>query len=154
MLALVGFAVQASTEEVLTRGYLLQLAHRKWGVAVAIPFQGVVFTALHGVNSDVSVIALVNIFLIAVVFAFWALTEGGLWGVCAFHAVWNWCQGNVYGIHVSGMDITATVLNVHGAPGSAALLTGGGFGIEGSLLTTAVLLVAAVLAFLVHRRRA
>ncbi|MGW5643238.1 CPBP family intramembrane glutamic endopeptidase [Saccharopolyspora sp. NPDC003752] len=153
LVALIGFAVQAGTEEILTRGYLMQVTYRKWGLVAAIAFQALVFAALHGVNAGVSVIALVNILLIAVVLAFWALAEGGLWGVCAFHAVWNWWQGNVYGIEVSGMDIRTTVLEIGGSPGSAPLLTGGGFGIEGSLLTTAVLTVAAVLAALVYRRK-
>lgn len=152
LVALVGFIVQASTEEVVTRGYLMQVTYRKWGLTAAVAFQAVVFTALHGVNANVSVIALVNILLIALVLAFWALAEGGLWGVCAFHMVWNWLQGNVYGIEVSGMDIRTTVLDIGGAPGSTTLLTGGGFGIEGSLLTTAVLAIATVLAALAYRR--
>ncbi|MER7016325.1 lysostaphin resistance A-like protein [Saccharopolyspora sp. NPDC000359] len=132
--ALVGFAVQASTEEVITRGYLMQVTYRKWGLTAAVALQAVVFSLLHGANPGVTPVALVNILLIALLLAFWALAEGGLWGVCAFHAVWNWCQGNVYGIEVSGMDVQTAMLSMGGAPGSAELLTGGGFGIEASLL--------------------
>lgn len=153
LVALIGFIVQATTEEVFTRGYLLQVTYRKWGLAAAIVFQALVFTALHGANLNVSVIALLNILLIALVLAFWALAEGSLWGVCAFHIVWNWFQGNVYGIEVSGMDIHTTLLEIAGTPGSAPLLTGGGFGIEGSLLVTAVLTIATVLAALAFRRK-
>jgi CAAX protease family protein len=152
-IALIGFVAQASTEEVLTRGYLMQVTYRKWGLTAAIVFQALVFTGLHSVNLSVSAVALINILLIALVLAFWALAEGSLWGVCAFHVVWNWFQGNVYGIEVSGMDIQTTVVDIDGAPGSAPLLTGGGFGIEGSLLTTAVLAVAMVVAALAFRRR-
>ncbi|MCI2420505.1 CPBP family intramembrane metalloprotease [Saccharopolyspora sp. K220] len=153
VVALVGFIAQASTEEIITRGYLMQVTYRKWGLTAAIVFQAVVFTVLHGVNTNVSAIGLLNILLIALVLAFWALAEGGLWGVCAFHVVWNWCQGNVYGIEVSGMDIQTTMLDISGAPGSADLLTGGRFGIEGSLLTTAVLALAAALAVIAYRRK-
>lgn len=151
-LALVGFAVQASTEEVLTRGYLMQVTYRKWGLVAAIASQAVVFTALHGTNLNISAIALLNILLVALLLAFWALAEGGLWGVCAFHAVWNWCQGNVYGVEVSGMDTETTALDVSGTAGSAPLLTGGGFGVEGSILTTAVLAIATAAAILAYRR--
>ncbi|MER6988559.1 type II CAAX endopeptidase family protein [Saccharopolyspora hirsuta] len=150
--ALVGFAVQASTEEIITRGYLMQVTYRKWGLTAAVALQAVVFSLLHGANPNVTVVALVNILLIALLLAFWALAEGGLWGVCAFHAVWNWCQGNVYGIEVSGMDISTTMLTTAGTPGSAPLLTGGAFGVEGSLLTTAVLAIGTALAYLAHRR--
>ncbi|MDA3643764.1 CPBP family intramembrane metalloprotease [Saccharopolyspora indica] len=150
--ALIGFAVQASTEEIITRGYLMQVTFRKWGLTAAVVLQAAVFSLLHGTNPNVTVVALVNILLIALLLAFWALAEGGLWGVCAFHAVWNWCQGNVYGIQVSGMDVRTTMLSIGGAPGSADLLTGGGFGIEASLLTTAVLAIGTALAILAYRR--
>ncbi|MDA3624482.1 CPBP family glutamic-type intramembrane protease [Saccharopolyspora sp. WRP15-2] len=153
-IALIGFAVQASTEEVITRGYLMQVTYRKWGLAAAVVLQAVVFSLLHGINPNVSAVALINILLIALLLAFWALAEGSLWGVCAFHAVWNWLQGNVYGIEVSGMGVQTTMLSIGGSPGSAELLTGGGFGIEASLLTTAVLAIGTALAYFAYRRRA
>lgn len=146
VVALTGFAVQASTEEVITRGYLMQVAHRKWGLLAAIAFQAVVFALLHGVNFDVGVLPLVNILLIGLVLGIWALAEGSLWGVCAFHVVWNWCQGNIAGIQVSGMNLESALLTTEPVPGSAGLLTGGGFGVEGSVLTTAVLLIATAVA--------
>ncbi|MDI2028323.1 type II CAAX endopeptidase family protein [Saccharopolyspora sp. TS4A08] len=153
LLALVGFAVQACTEEVLNRGYLLQTAYRKWGLTAALVFQAVVFALLHGANFQVGVLPLVNILLIGLTLGMWAVAEGSLWGVCAFHVVWNWCQGNVAGIEVSGMDIQATLLSLDPLPGAAALLTGGAFGIEGSLVTTAALLTTTVLAYRALQKR-
>lgn len=146
------FAVQASTEEILTRGYLLQITQRRWGLPAALAVQAVLFTLLHVTNLEVSVIALVNILLIGVLLGFWAVTEGGLWGVCAFHTVWNWAQGNVYGIEVSGMDLRTTWLDVAADPTGAAPLTGGGFGVEGSAITTLVLVALLVGVVLVWRR--
>lgn len=153
LLALIGFAVQASTEEIFTRGYLLQVVFRKWGLVAAVLVQAVVFGVLHGANMHISWVALVNIALVGLMLGLWALAEGGLWGVCAFHAVWNWLQGNVYGVPVSGMDLQATLLRTPPEPGSADLLTGGGFGVEGSLVTTAVLVVGTAGAHLAFRRR-
>ncbi|RRO16057.1 CPBP family intramembrane metalloprotease [Saccharopolyspora rhizosphaerae] len=153
LLALLGFTAQACTEEVVTRGYLLQTAYRQWGLTAAIAFQAVVFALLHGVNFDVGLVALLNILLIGLVLGMWAVAEGSLWGVCAFHVVWNWCQGNVAGIEVSGMDLQATLLSLAPGPGSAELLTGGGFGVEGSLVTTGVLLVAGAAAFRAVQKR-
>lgn len=152
LIALLGFAVQGSTEEILTRGYLMQVFWRKWGLAVAIAAQAVIFAALHASNAGLSPVGLVNLVLIALSLAFWALAEGGLWGVCAFHSVWNWCQGNVYGIEVSGLDLRATLFSVSGEPGGSALLTGGRFGIEGSLLTTLVLAAVLAVAVMLFRR--
>lgn len=153
LLALAGFAVQASTEEIFTRGYLLQVVFRKWGLVAAVLVQAAVFGALHGTNMHISWVALVNIGLVGLLLGLWALAEGGLWGVCAFHAVWNWMQGNVYGVPVSGMDLQATLLRTPPVPGSENLLTGGSFGVEGSLITTMVLAAGTVVAFLVFRSR-
>ncbi len=148
-----GFVVQATTEEVLVRGYLVQVTWRKWGLYAAVVVQTVVFTLMHGFNTGFGLVPLVNLVLISLVLVFWALAEGNLWGVCAFHAVWNWCQGNVYGAEVSGLDLSATLLDIRQAPEGSALFTGGDFGLEGSLLTTLMLLVLLIGAFGVFRRR-
>ncbi|GAA2781915.1 CPBP family intramembrane glutamic endopeptidase [Saccharopolyspora taberi] len=152
LLALAGFAVQASTEEIVTRGYLLQTTYRKWGLTAAVVVQAVVFTALHGANAGVGVVPGLNLALISLLLVFWALAEGGLWGVCAFHAVWNWFQGNVFGVEVSGMNLRTTLFDAEVATGSTSLLTGGQFGVEGSLITSAVLAVGVALAVIAYRR--
>lgn len=151
VLTLLGFVVQAGTEEILIRGYLMQVTWRKWGIAAALVSQAVVFTLLHGLNTGFGPLPLLNLVLISFVLAFWALAEGGLWGVCAFHAVWNWCQGNIYGVEVSGMTLTTTLFETEPASTGSRLLTGGDFGLEGSLITALVLaccLVAVVRVFL------
>jgi uncharacterized protein len=153
LLALVGFVVQGSTEEILMRGYLMQTTYRRWGLAVAIVLQALVFMALHGINGGLSVIAMINLVLISLLFAFWALAEGSLWGVCAFHSIWNWCQGNVYGIQVSGLDVRTALFDVRDVEGGTTVITGGGFGIEGSLITTVLLAIGTVVAALAFRRR-
>ncbi|SDR04626.1 hypothetical protein SAMN04489718_3249 [Actinopolyspora saharensis] len=153
--ALLGFVVQASSEEILVRGYLLQVTWRKWGLGAAVCAQAVVFALLHGLNTGFGLLPLVNLLLISLVLVFWALIEGGLWGVCAFHAVWNWCQGNLYGVEVSGMTLTTTLFRTESAPNGSTLLTGGDFGLEGGLLTSLVLaccLVVVVRLFLRRRQ--
>lgn len=155
LLALAGFVVQGSTEEILTRGYLMQATVRRWGLVAGVAVQAVVFALLHGLNPGSGVLALVNLVLVAVFLAGWALLEGGLWGVCAWHAVWNWAQGNVWGLLVSGAPITTSLLVTRPSPGASDLVTGGGFGPEGGLLVTVVLVAAiAVVAWLWRRRTA
>jgi uncharacterized protein len=150
-----GFLVQGGTEEVFNRGYLLQTVNRKWGITAAVIVQVVFFDVLHLANAGAGhVLPIVNLTLISVFLAFWALTEGGLWAVCAFHGVWNWTQGNVYGIRVSGNTIENSLLDTEEKAGANALLTGGTFGIEGSILVTAILLLGSVVAFVAWRRTA
>ncbi|KEI44457.1 CPBP family intramembrane glutamic endopeptidase [Saccharopolyspora rectivirgula] len=153
LLALICFAVQASTEEIVFRGYLMQVLSRKWGWVAGLLLQALVFSAAHLFNAGMNAIAAVNIFLIGLLLGCWALGEGGLWGVCAFHTAWNWAQGNVFGIEVSGLDLRHTVLDLDPAPGSLSVLTGGAFGIEASLVTTAVLLAGTAVAGWALRRK-
>ena len=153
LLALAGFVVQGSTEEILTRGYLMQATVRRWGLVAGVAVQAVVFALLHGLNPGSGVLALVNLVLVAVFLAGWALLEGGLWGVCAWHAVWNWTQGNVWGLLVSGHPITTSLLVTRASPGASGLVTGGRFGPEGGLLVTPVLVVGIAVVALVWRRR-
>ncbi|MBP3310517.1 MAG: hypothetical protein J6L05_06895, partial [Ruminococcus sp.] len=65
-------------------------------------------------------------------------------GVCAIHSVWNFTQGNIYGISVSGSGDAESVFRV-ASKSSADILTGGEFGIEGSIFTTLVLAVGIVI---------
>lgn len=152
LVALAGFAVQGSTEEILTRGYLMQATVRRWGLVAGVAVQAVLFTLLHGLNPGTGVLPLVNLALVAVFLAGWALLEGGLWGVCAWHAVWNWTQGNVWGLLVSGQPIDTSLLSTRPAAGSSVLLTGGGFGPEGSVTTTVVLLAGIGVVAVLWRR--
>ncbi|TCK27333.1 CPBP family intramembrane glutamic endopeptidase [Pseudonocardia endophytica] len=154
LIALAGFVVQGSTEEILTRGYLLQAAARRWGLVAGVALQAAVFALLHGINPGTSVLALVNLVLVALFLAGWALLEGGLWGVCAWHAVWNWTQGNVWGLLVSGQPIETSLLSTRSVPDASDLVTGGGFGPEGGLVTTAVLVVGLAVVALLWRRHA
>jgi hypothetical protein len=54
------------------------------------------------------------------------------------HGAWNWTQGNFFGVAVSGQQVSDSVFTFTANPGSADLITGGAFGIEGSLVCTLV----------------
>lgn len=152
---LLAFAVQGSTEEILCRGFLLQAINARWGLPIAVIGQSLVFAALHlGNPGGASLLPVLNLVLFGVFLAGWTLLEGGLWGACAWHVAWNWTQGNVLGAAVSGQTLGVTVLQTTPAPGASDLLAGGPFGLEGSVLTTAVLGIGSVIVFMLRARRA
>jgi len=142
---LLGFLVQGSTEEILTRGYLTQAVARRWGLVAAVIFQAAFFTLLHGANPGMGAIPIINLILFACFASFMSLAQGSLWGVCAMHGIWNWAQGNLFGVAVSGTSVADSVFTFSTAPGANELLTGGQFGIEGSLGTSLVYLVGIAL---------
>ncbi|MGD2048662.1 MAG: type II CAAX endopeptidase family protein, partial [Chloroflexota bacterium] len=152
LLIVVGWMVQGGAEELLTRGFVLPIIGSRYGSAIGIAISSLIFSALHLLNPNINLIALLNLFLFAVFAALYALFEGGLWGVFAIHAVWNWAQGNLFGFEVSGSEIGSAVIFDLTEAGPD-WLTGGPFGPEGGLVVTAVLLASSILVFVADRRR-
>lgn len=137
------FAVQGSAEEVMSSGFAMQAYARRFGVIGAIIAQAVLFTALHSNNDGIGVLPVANLMLLGILLGCWTITDGALWGVCAFHATWNWAQSKLFGTAVSGQGSgSGGVFVVAPDADGAQILTGGTFGVEGSALTTVVLGVA------------
>lgn len=145
------WCIQGTAEEVLTRGYLLQNLGKRTPLVIAVVVQAAFFAILHLSNAGVTLLSVVNLVLVGVFLAFWALWEGGIWGVSGWHAAWNWTQGNVFGFPVSGSEPPGGSLVALQSSGPE-LLAGGPFGPEGSIATTIVLALLAIF-FLVLGRR-
>lgn len=155
LLFLIGYLLQGMSEEVLCRGYFMGSLLRRCRPWVAILTNSAAFSLLHLANQSVSVPALVNIFLFGVLMSLYVLRRGSLWGACAIHSLWNFTQGNLFGIRVSGNRMGPSLL-VTRLPEAAALWNGGGFGLEGGLAVTLVLSAAIALILLVpggYRKR-
>jgi uncharacterized protein len=144
------FLWQASTEEAITRGYMLQVGGRDLAPWFAILGSSIFFAVIH---LDFSPVPLLNITLYAVFACFVALQQGGLWLICGIHAGWNFFQGNIYGVPVSGNPEASSILGLSPTAGSSDLLTGGSFGIEASLSGSVVLVIALVIAIAAYRRK-
>ena len=145
LLFAIGFGIQGMAEEVLCRGYLMVSVGRRYPVAAAIFINSLVFSLLHIFNPGVSVLAIINILLIGMIFSLYFLRTGNIWGVGAFHSVWNFVQGNVFGMEVSGMNFSCSLLSSSADP-SKSFWNGGAFGPEGGFSVTIIL--AAALVFL------
>lgn len=138
VLYFIGFMIQGMAEEVLCRGYFLVSYARRYPVYAAVLANSVAFAALHLFNDGISILSFINLVLFGVFASVYFIRRGNIWGIGAFHAIWNFAQGNFYGIRVSGMEIKQSVLNLSSVEGKE-LLSGGTFGLEGSILVTIVL---------------
>lgn len=130
-------------EELLFRGFAFQRL-LAWNVPLAVALSSVVFAALHLGNEAIGPLSLVNIALAGVLLALSYLVFRNLWAPLGVHFGWNALSGPVLGHEISGWQppVTAFVLKDPGP----ALLTGGSFGIEGSVwITLTELLACAVL---------
>ena len=144
LLFFVGFVIQGSSEEVLCRGYFMLSLSNRCAMPIAVGLSSVVFSLLHLLNPGFGLIPLINIALFGIFMGVYVLREGDLWGACAIHTAWNFAQGNLVGMQVSGTSHTPSILRMLPAEGKE-LLSGGSFGMEGSLIVTLVLLAAIAL---------
>lgn len=141
---LLGFIVQGSTEEIFFRGWLMQLVTSRHGILLGALVNSVLFGLVHALNipfGPALALGLVNIVLVGLFLSLYAAKEGTLWGVCAWHAAWNWLLGTGFGLPVSGMELGVPALVADLAdPGALPWwVTGGEFGPEASVVCTGVL---------------
>ncbi|HSJ26276.1 MAG TPA: CPBP family intramembrane glutamic endopeptidase [Longimicrobiales bacterium] len=127
------FTVAALAEEALFRGYPFQVLARWAGPVVATAVTSVLFAAAHGMNPEVGVLALLNIFLAGVLLAVAYLRTLSLWFATAVHMAWNWAMATLFDLPVSGIAAFDTPL-YDASVGGPQWWTGGGFGPEGGLV--------------------
>jgi|GEM_PF-1107624 len=154
-IVLPAWLVQGGAEEVLTRGFLLPIFGTRYGTTAAIVISSVLFSILHLFNANLTWIALLNLALFGVFACLYALYEGGLWGICALHASWNWVQGNLFGLPVSGSSAGSSLVSLQLT--GPEWWAGGAFGPEGGLAVTLVLVISCTWILLLasrHRSRA
>lgn len=127
------FIPAAVHEELLFRGYAFQKL-LQWNRAFALAFGALVFASLHAGNPAVTGLALANIFLGGILLGLAYVRYRRLWFPIGLHLAWNVMSGPVLGHEVSGYASMASVLVE--IDRGAVWLTGGAFGIEGSVWMT------------------
>ena len=140
ILALIPFWIlQGGTEELVTRGWLFPAVSTKSNIFIGILISSALFGALHLFNPGVSILSIVNIILDGIFACFLMLKYDNMWVLAGMHGAWNFVQGNIYGIQVSGQGASISILN-YSSQSSVDLLSGGAFGAEGSIFASIVLI--------------
>lgn len=140
-------------EELAMRGGLFRLLEESFGTTMALVVSAIVFGLLHALNPGATVVSTAAIALEAGVLlgAAYALTRN-LWFPIGLHLGWNFTEGGVFGVSVSGGPAARGIFSV--SLSGRTLLTGGKFGPEASIIATLLCLaVAAVLLVLAVRGR-
>lgn len=149
LLLLVGYAVQASAEEILMRGWLLSALSHKFGFWIAAIVSSGLFTLLHFDPENPNLLVDSATSMLFGLFAcYWAFRSGSIWAVMGWHTAWNWFQGIGFTIPVTGQQSTVPALVAEMIPSGAAWLTGGETGPEASVIC----LIALVAGMIVIRR--
>ena len=146
ILYLLGFFVQGMSEEFIFRGYLLTTIGGYHSVWIAVVVNSGAFALAHAFNPGFDVLPCINLVLFGVFASLYMICFDDIWGVCGIHSIWNFMQGNFYGISVSGTGDSESVFRTT-ARTSHAWLSGGEFGIEGSIFTTIILSAGIIIIF-------
>jgi uncharacterized protein len=141
--------VSGTLEEVLFRGILQRHLEAVFGSWIALAITSALFGFAHIGNEDASLFSSLAIALEAGILlgAAYMLTRR-LWLAIGIHAAWNFTQGWVFSVPVSGGDAPLGLLITRRV--GPDWLTGGDFGLEAS----AVAMVVATLAGVLMLRRA
>jgi uncharacterized protein len=135
------FFFGAFMEEFLVRGYILKNLMDATNSYVALFASSLIFALLHLMNPHMAAIPLMNLVLAGVLLGIYPMHRKNLWFSVALHWSWNFFQGPIFGLQVSGI-VLPSLLSVEVV--GPSWLSGGKFGFEGSVVATVVTLVASI----------
>jgi uncharacterized protein len=143
-------AAGALIEEMLFRLLLLRLLERSFGTAWALVLSSLMFGFAHLGNAGATPLICVLLGIeLGLLFGAAFLLTRRLWLCAALHLSWNFMQGAVFSIAVSGQTGQGWLRSSLSGPD---WLTGGAFGAEASVISVAVCLLGSTfLLYLTYR---
>jgi membrane protease YdiL (CAAX protease family) len=152
LLALLSVGLGAGIgEEIITRGVLFRIVEEGLGSGWALLLSALFFGFAHGHNPGATMwssaaIAIEAGLLLALIYH---LTRS-LWPCIGLHAGWNFAQGTLYGIPVSGNHADGWLVSSRSGPD---WLSGGSFGAEASVVALLLCSACSLVLLVVALRR-
>ena len=129
-------------EEIISRGILFRLTEEGLGTWIALAVSALFFGFAHSFNPGATPWTSAAISIEAgVLFGLLYHVTRSLWWCIGLHAGWNFVQGAVFGIPVSGIKVDGLADSTLQGPD---WLDGGGFGAEASVLTVLTCCIASL----------
>lgn len=135
-LTLMVLAPAALAEELAFRGLPLVLLASVFGRGAAIVIMSLIFGLAHGLNPEVTPLAIGNVALAGVFLGLAFYAPGGIWTAWGAHLGWNVALAAL-DAPVSGLPFRIPLIDFD--PGTVTWLTGGAFGPEGGVAATVAL---------------
>ncbi len=123
-------------EELPMRGIVFRITEESLGTWLAIVFSGLLFGLLHLLNPGATLIAALFIAIEAgILLAAAYIITRRLWAPIGMHFAWNFAQGGIFGVAVSGIPVRGMLRSTLTGP---ELVSGGAFGAEASVFAVLV----------------
>lgn len=128
------FLAVAVGEEMILRGVIFRWIDQRWNTGIALLISALLFGWMHISNDNATwwsslAIAIEAGLLLGAAYKW----SGSLWVPIGIHWAWNYTQGSIFGLAVSGNTIESHVLTT--TVDGPEIITGGAFGPEASIIT-------------------
>lgn len=137
-------------EEILFRAVLFRLLEKSWGTLVALVGSTLLFVLGHVPNEGFGMLPAVMTAMASLVLALAWLVTRRLWLPVGLHFAWNYLFDAVLSVPVSGHAARGWLQVSTSGP---QWLTGGAYGVEGSVVTLAAWGIAGFVLLAMARRR-
>lgn len=132
----------ACFEEILFRAVIFRLVEQRWGAMTALVTSTLLFALAHMPNDHVSAIGILTTCVASLVLSACYMKTRRLWLPIGLHFAWNSTYDGLFSLPVSGHAARGWLEVTMSGP---TWLTGGGYGVEASVVTLLVWTGAAVL---------
>lgn len=130
---LIATVLLSSWEEVVYRGYPLQLLNEAGGIWFGTALTGIAFGLSHSGNPGANPIGLANTAINGILLGWVVVRTGSLWLACGYHAGWNIAATELLGMRDSGVTGPGSIFTT--TLSGPSWISGGAYGFEGSALT-------------------
>jgi hypothetical protein len=149
LITLLIFLLVGWNEELLSRGYHLQNISDGLNIFWGVFISSITFGILHLANFNATWQGAIGVILAGIFLAVSYLWSGQLWLPMGLHIGWNFFEGVVFGLPVSGLDTYRLIrISVNGP----FIWTGGAFGPEGGLVLIPSLIVGLLMVYSYTRK--
>jgi membrane protease YdiL (CAAX protease family) len=123
-------------EEIIMRGIVFRITEESLGTWVALLISALLFGGVHLLNPGATWLAAICIALEAgILLAAGYIITRRLWLPIGMHFAWNFTQGGIFGVAVSGIEVSGLLRATLTGP---ELISGGAFGAEASIVAVLV----------------
>lgn len=149
-----GLAVGA-VEEAVFRGVIMKALEMRWNKAVAIIVPSAAFGAAHVLNGKLSLVSFIQLLVagsvVGVLFSLVTYESGSIWSAAFMHSIWNMCMASgILNIYTEPVD---TCIFNYVLESKSALITGGEFGAEASVISIGAYLIFIVIAAVLLKKK-